>query len=80
MTGDIPYGCYCYEIVGVTDTGVIHTRMCPYYTYLDDGLKECILLRVKSDEDELLDDQCKICGFNEEDCDYKSDPIIKERN
>jgi len=68
--GEIPYGCHCYELIGITDTGVLKTRLCPHYIYLDDGLKECILLRVKSDEDELLDDQYKICGFNLEECDY----------
>jgi len=67
---EIPYGLYCYtikEIVNDDRYGYrIRTKLCPYFVYLDEGKKKCLLMNVDSDEDFLIDDQVKICGYNED--------------
>jgi hypothetical protein len=61
---DIPNGSYCYtikEIIGIK----IKINLCPYYQYLDDGICQCSLTKIRSDEDFLFDDQVKVCNINE---------------
>jgi len=67
---DIPYGLYCYTIKEIVEDKIygvrIRTKLCPYYVYLDEGKSKCLLMNVDSDEDFLIDDQVKICGYNED--------------
>ena len=67
---EIPYGLYCYTIKEIVEDKIygvrIRTKLCPYYVYLDEGKKKCLLMNVDSDEDFLIDDQVKICGYNED--------------
>ena len=66
---EIPYGLYCYtikEIVNDDRYGYrIRTKLCPYFVYLDEGKKKCLLMNVDSEEDFGLDEHLKICGINE---------------
>jgi hypothetical protein len=66
---EIPYGLYCYtikEVIYDDKRGVrVKTNLCPYFVYLDEGKSKCLLMNVDSDEDFLVDDQVKICGYNE---------------
>jgi hypothetical protein len=65
MLDEIPNGCYCYTIIEIKGM-ILKTKLCPYYTYLDEGFCKCSLTGITSEDDFLLDDQIKICGENEE--------------
>ena len=60
---DIPEGVYCYRILETEIGGTgfrIKTEVCPFYsTHKDSAF--CTLLM---EEEDLLDDQCKICHEN----------------
>lgn len=76
----IPYGPYCYTIIGQTEKG-LKTKPCPFFKYV--GLKtyegeyqekpykekaplyKCMYCNLTSDDDFLLGDSVKICGVHE---------------
>lgn len=62
MYEEIPKGIYCYEIISISDWK-IETKVCPYFTR-EHNNAFCLLTK-KSDAI-LLNDQCKICGINED--------------
>ena len=59
---------YCYTGIRFDDkTGIYHIKTCPYWKRMF-GRVVCLYLLYIGDE--LLEDQCKICGiseYNEED-------------
>lgn len=63
----IPTGIYCYrtkEIIMDKENGfIIKTEMCKYYKILEGGIYKCYLMNIRSDEDLIFADECKICDF-----------------
>ena len=77
----IPRGVYCYKALKIIKGGefgfYIKTRQCPFYKHLHDIEGFCTLM------DELVDDQCKICGrndFTDGEIEKMGKDIEKERN
>jgi hypothetical protein len=71
----IPKGDYCYKIKKIAPDPkygyVTHTKPCPYYSYVKkwEGIFEdydrIAYCKYRNEIDYvLLDDQCKICGIN----------------
>ena len=76
----IPYGPYCYTVIGQTENG-LKTKHCPFFQYV--GLKvhmrrhkripykettalyKCLYCNTTTDEDFLLADSVKIFGVHE---------------
>ena len=66
----VPKGAYCYKIKDVipdvTYGFIIKTKPCKYYSHnKNNNRSTCKLLNIT--DDLLLDDQCKLCGINEND-------------
>ena len=72
----IPHGDYCYKIKKVVPDSTygykIKTKNCPYYGYVKkwegkEGFHKIAHCKYLNEIDYiLLDDQCKICGINNE--------------
>lgn len=62
----IPFGIsYCY--IGLKfhyERGVYYIKLCPFYL-INNKISKCVIAWSRKD-DYLLDDQCKICGINEQ--------------
>lgn len=81
MKKHIPYGPYCYTVIGRTDKG-IKVKRCPFYKHMGlkiykgeyDGksykeeapLYKCTFCGLTSDDEFLLSDSVKICGVHED--------------
>lgn len=76
----IPYGSYCYTVIGKTDNG-LKIKRCPFFKCIEKKVYEgeyngkpykeeavlckCTFCQVTSDEEPLLEDMVKICGIHE---------------
>jgi hypothetical protein len=65
---EIPKGWYCYTRLGdFDDNGRMPVKKCPHFRALPDDHARCELLKYTTEYSrELLWDQVKICGINDE--------------
>lgn len=77
----IPYGLYCYTIVGQGTNGILKTKRCSFFKYMgfkiyegeyqgkpykeDIPVYKCMYCQCTSDEEFLLSDSVKICGVHD---------------
>jgi len=75
----VPSGMYCYTIKKIvpdeTYGFIIKTNPCPYY----DGSGYRANCKLLKQGDFLLDDQCKICGINDEPTKDEMEIVLKKK-
>ena len=65
MKEQIPSGFYCYTPIDIESSRwKVHIITCPFYKKFNKKIF-CMLHGIGEQDIILLDDQCKICGINE---------------